>query len=179
MKIDLDIPVLTTERLTLRGPKESDAEAVIAFFADAERSEGFGGPLSRQDAWRWWGLMIGHWVVRGYSYWTVTETGNDTPLGIVGIWNPDGWPEPEIGWVMFEGSEGKGIAYEAAMEVRRYAYAELGFTTLTSNIVPGNDRSAALATRMGAVHERTYENPHMGLDRLFRHPGPDQISEAL
>lgn len=179
MKMPLDIPVLDTERLILRGPKESDAEAVINFFADAERSEGFGGPLSRQDAWRWWGLMIGHWVIRGYSYWTVTMTGVDTPLGIVGIWNPDGWPEPEIGWVMFEGSEGKGIAFEAASEVRRYAYAELGFTTLTSNIVPGNDRSAALAERMGAWHESTYENPHMGLDRLFRHPSPEQIAEGV
>ncbi|MEM6596307.1 MAG: GNAT family N-acetyltransferase [Pseudomonadota bacterium] len=179
MKVDLNVPVLTTERLTLRGPIESDVEAVIAFFADENRSEGFGGALERQDAWRWWGLMIGHWVIRGYGYWTVTETsGDDTPLGIVGLWNPDGWPEPEIGWVMFEGSEGKGIAFEAATEVRRYAYDVLGWTTLTSNIVPGNDRSAALADRLGAVHERTYENPHMGLDRLFRHPGPQELEGA-
>lgn len=176
MKVDLKVPVLQTMRLTLRGPIEADAEAVISFFADETRSPGFGGPLARGDAWRWWGLMVGHWVIRGYGYWTVTETGgDDTALGIVGIWNPDGWPEPEIGWVMFEGSEGKGIAFEAAAEVRRYAYEVLGFTTLTSNIVPGNDRSAALAERMGAFHERTYDNPHMGLDRLFRHPGAEAL----
>ncbi|MCY4334355.1 MAG: GNAT family N-acetyltransferase [Litoreibacter sp.] len=179
MKVELNVPVLTTERLTLRGPIEADAEAVIAFFADETRSSAFGGPLERQDAWRWWGLLVGHWVIRGYGYWTVTETGgDDTPFGIVGLWNPDGWPEPEIGWVMFEGSEGKGYAYEAAKAVRGYAYDVLGWTTLTSNIVPGADRSEALAKRLGAFLERTYENPHMGPDRLFRHPGPSELEGA-
>ena len=41
-------------------------------------------------------------------------------------------------------------------------YEDLGFTTLTSNIVPGNTRSIRLAERMGAVYERTYDNPNMG-----------------
>ena len=52
MKLSLDIPTLTTERLILRGPKASDAEALIAFFSDAERAEGFGGSLKRDEAWR-------------------------------------------------------------------------------------------------------------------------------
>ena len=32
-----------------------------------------------------------------------------------------------------------------------------------------------LAERMGAVHERTYENIHMGQDMLFRHPSPAEV----
>lgn len=178
LHIDLHVPVIETERLHLRGPERNDFEPLAVFFADQARSEGFGGPLPRDDAWRWWGLMIGHWVIHGYGYWTVTEKGSNTALGIVGIWNPEGWPEPEIGWVMFAGAEGKGFAYEAAKAVRSHAYSTLGFTTLTSNIVPGNDRSAALANRLGAVYERTYDNPHMGIDRLFRHPGPDTSAGA-
>lgn len=169
-------PLITTDRLTLRGPIASDFEPIAAFYADPVRSMGFGGVLPRDQAWRWFASMIGHWHLRGYGFWTITEQGDDTPLGICGLWNPEGWPEPEIGWIAFEGSEGKSIAFEAATAVRAHAYSRLGFTTLTSNIVPGNTRSIALATRLGARLERTYENINMGTEHMFRHPGPEALA---
>ncbi|WP_120634460.1 GNAT family N-acetyltransferase [Ruegeria sp. EL01] len=175
--IDLHVPSLETERLTLRGPEARDFESIAAFFADKERSWGFGGPLGRNEAWRWFASMIGHWVLHGYGFWTV-ETKDGQPLGIVGVWGPEGWPEPELGWVMFEGGEGKGYAREAAEEVRRYAYEVLGFETLSSNIIPGNNRSIALAERLGAQYERSYENVSHGTELVYRHPGPDQLSEG-
>ena len=168
-------PRLVTERLILRGPEPRDAEPMIAFLLDRSRSDGFGGYDHRGDAWRWFALNVGHWHLRGYGYFTIEMKDSGTPAGICGIWNPEGWPEPELGWVVFEGYEGQGIAREAAERARRYAYADLGLTTLTSNIVPGNTRSIALAERLGAVHERTYQNHHMGEDMLFRHPGPEVV----
>jgi RimJ/RimL family protein N-acetyltransferase len=171
-------PTLTTERLTLRGPALRDFEPVAAFMADPVRSPGFGGPDTRDNAWRWWASMIGHWCIHGYGFFTV-ETKAGEAVGIVGLWNPEGWPEPELGWVMFENGEGHGYAYEAAKAVRDYAYSTLGMTTLTSNILPTNTRSQALARKLGAVYERTYENPNMGTDDLWRHPGPDQVAGAV
>jgi RimJ/RimL family protein N-acetyltransferase len=168
-------PRLETERLILRGPEPSDAEPMIAFLLDRERADGFGGYDHRGDAWRWFALNIGHWQLRGYGYFTIELKETGAPVGISGIWNPEGWPEPEIGWVVFEGYEGRGIAREAAERVRRYAYEDLGLTTLTSNIVPGNTRSVALAERMGASYERTYMNYSMGEDMLYRHPGPEEV----
>ncbi|MBN9676803.1 GNAT family N-acetyltransferase [Salipiger bermudensis] len=168
-------PRLETKRLILRGPEAADAEPMIAFLLDRERADGFGGYDHRGDAWRWFALNIGHWQLRGYGYFTIEMKETRTPAGISGIWNPEGWPEPEIGWVVFEGFEGRGIAREAAERVRRYAYEDLGLTTLTSNIVPGNTRSVALAERMGATYERTYMNYSMGEDMLYRHPGPEEV----
>ena len=168
-------PRLETERLILRGPEPSDAEPMIAFLLDRERADGFGGYDHRGDAWRWFALNIGHWQLRGYGYFTIELKETGAPAGISGIWNPEGWPEPEIGWVVFDGFEGRGIAREAAERVRRYAYEDLGLTTLTSNIVPGNTRSVALAERMGATYERTYMNYSMGEDMLYRHPGPEEV----
>jgi RimJ/RimL family protein N-acetyltransferase len=167
---------LTSDRLTLRGPETDDFDAIAAFFADTTRSPGFGGPLPRDQAWRWFASMIGHWHLRGYGFWTVTKSDTSEILGIVGLWNPEGWPEPELGWVMFENAEGKGYAAEAALTVRAYAYGTLGFKTLTSNIVPGNARSVALAERIGATYERTYDNISMGTDMLYRHPAPEARS---
>ena len=86
--------------------------------------------------------MVGHWHIRGYGFWTVTSKDSGEVLGICGLWYPDGWPETELGWVMFEAAEGKGIAFEAAKAVRSPCLrSPLGFTTMTSNIVPGNTRS--------------------------------------
>ncbi len=172
-------PRLETERLILRGPEKRDAEALITFLMDPIRSAGFGGFTARGDSWRWFALVVGHWHWHGYGYMTIEDKATGQPAGITGIWNPEGWPEPELGWVVYEGYERKGIAYEAAQRARQWAYdAEtgLGFTTLTSNIVPDNTRSIALAERMGAWFEREYVNPNMGPDYLYRHPGPEALA---
>ena len=169
-------PRLETDRLILRGPEPGDAEPLMAFLLDQERAAGFGASENRGDAWRWFALNVGHWHIHGYGYFTIEEKDSGRPAGICGIWNPEGWPEPEIGWVVFDGFEGRGLAHEAALCARRWAYSDLGFTTLTSNIVPGNTRSAALAQRLGAHLERRYTNIHMGEEELWRHPGPEALT---
>ncbi len=104
----------------LRGPEQDDAEAVITFLLDKTRAEGFGHSDTRADAWRWFSLNVGHWHWHGYGYFTIQDKATGKPAGICGIWNPEGWPEPEIGWVVFADFEGKGIAYEAALRARRW-----------------------------------------------------------
>ena len=176
MSLTLNIPRLETDRLILRGPEASDFEAYCAFLTDPVRAEGFGVEKNRPKAWRWFALNIGHWALHGYGYFTIEDKQSGAPCGLTGIWNPEGWPEPEIGWVVFEGFEGRGIAREAATRARQWAYDDLGMTTLTSNIVPGNDRSIALAERLGARFERSYTNVEMGEDMLYRHPGPEALA---
>ncbi len=175
MTLSLNIPVLETERLILRGHEPQDFEPMAAFYANAERASGFGGPLSREDAWRWMACSIGHWALHAYGYWSVVLKETGTPCGLCGLWNPEGWPEAELGWAMYDGFEGMGLAREAAEQVRKYAYDTLGWTTLSSHIVPGNTRSVALAERLGARFEREYQNPHMGVDRIYRHPSPEEL----
>jgi RimJ/RimL family protein N-acetyltransferase len=169
-------PHLHTDRLILRGPEMADFDAFAEFHADPVRAPGFGPVMSRPDAWRWFALSIGHWHIHGYGYFTILDKATRQPVGISGIWNPEGWPEPELGWVVYAPFEGKGIAFEAAARARQWAYADLGMTTLTSNILPSNTRSKALATRLGATYERTYENVSIGTDELWRHPGPEALS---
>ena len=165
-------PKLESANLILRGPEIRDFEPIALFYADAPRAAGFGGSLKRDDAWRWFASNIGHWHIHGYGYFTI-ETKTGQIAGISGIWNPEGWPEPEVGWVVYPGFEGRSIAYEAAVTARQWVYEKLSMTTLTSNIIPGNTRSIKLAKRMGAKYERSYINPNMGEGMLYRHPGPE------
>ncbi len=165
-------PTLHSARLTLRSPTQADFEPIGAFLTDPIRSVGFGGQLDINDAWRWFASMIGHWSIRGYGFW-IAEDAQGAPIGMVGIWNPLGWPEPELAWVLFAGHEGKGYATEAALTVRNYAYQTLGMPALTSNIMPHNEASKAVARRLGATMERIYDNPSVGTDELWRHPGPE------
>lgn len=173
--IHADVPVLTTGRLTLRAPRAADFDAFADFYG-SERSWGSGGPLDRPLAWRGFAAEIGHWVLHGYGNWIVEVTGTGEAVGTVGFWNPEGWSEVEIGWAMFEGAEGKGYAFEAASTARHFAYDSLGWGPLTSVIAPGNTRSEALATRLGAAPERDWVSPSGKPAVIWRHPGREALA---
>ena len=162
-------PTLTTDRLTLRALAPQDAEAFAAFYAD-DRSSFVGGPMNAEQSWRTLAGEIGHWTLNGFGRWAVTETGSDTCIGCVGLWAPLGWPEPEIGWDLFEGATGKGYATEAAEAARSYAYDTLGWDTAISLVAIGNDASARVATRLGCTPEGTFTHARLGTLTIYRHP---------
>jgi RimJ/RimL family protein N-acetyltransferase len=167
-----EIPELETERLILRAPALKDFEADVEFYA-SERASGVGGPQEPDLVWRNLASRIGHWALRGYGYWAVDEKASGAYCGRVGLWFPDGWPEPEIGWTLMARAEGRGIAHEAALRARAYAYDVLGWTTAISLIAPDNERSKALARRLGATFESIYQHPRYGAAEIYRHPGPE------
>jgi len=170
----VQVPLLETERLRFRAPSIDDFEDEAAFYA-TERSANVGGPLSPNKVWRMLAMIIGHWTVRGYGFWAIEDKATGRYCGRVGCWYPLGWPEREIGWTLMDHAEGRGFAYEAAMAARVHAYSVMGWTTAISLIVPGNTRSIALAERMGAVLERTYDHPGAGPVSIYRHPAPEAL----
>lgn len=169
----IHIPTLRTERLVLRAPRIEDVEPFAAFYAtDAARF--VGGPQADWQTWRYLAEAVGHWAFRGYGQWIVTRSDDDTAIGLIGIHYPPDWPEPEIGWMLWD--TGKGYGTEAAIAARDWVYARCGLTTLISAIDPANTASAALAQRLGAVLEGTYEHPKHGTMHIWRHPGPEEAA---
>lgn len=165
-------PVLTTDRLILRKPGGRDTDTVLAFF-QSDRAEYVGGPYTLGRAWRHFASEVGHWDLLGFGMWAITLKGDDRILGLAGPWCPADWPEPEIGWLVFDGVEGKGIAFEAAQATLAHAFGTLGWTTAVSYIDHDNARSIALAKRLGAVLDPDAPQPKADYDCLvFRHPTP-------
>jgi RimJ/RimL family protein N-acetyltransferase len=170
------IPVIETERLRLRGPKTSDFETFAAFIG-SDRARHVGGPVARDQAWRGFCHLSGHWLHRGYSAFVFADKTTDAPFGMAGPWNPEGWPEPEIAWsVWAPEAEGRGLAHEAALAGRAYAYGALGWATAISMIDPQNLRSQALARRMGCVQEGSFTHASFGDCQIWRHPAPQVTS---
>lgn len=164
-------PTLETERLVLRRPDDRDTEAAIAFLA-SDRARFVGGPLDLGQAWRAHAKMVGHWGLRGFGLFAVTEKSTGKTLGIAGPYYPGNWPEHELGWHIWDPAyEGKGIAYEAVLAARAWVYGTLGWKTAVSYIDPGNDRSIALAERLGARFDPDAARPD-DTCLVYRHPAP-------
>lgn len=169
-----DTPVLETARLVLRAPRPGDWPA-YRDFALTDRARFVRPPeFDRERAWRMFAAMIGHWVLRGWGSFVFTRKGEDHPLGMVGPWFPEGWPEREILWMLWDDTAtGKGFVTEAASATLDHAFGALNWDTAVSYIDPENAASMRVAERLGAVHDpdaptsRLVESPTL---LTYRHP---------
>lgn len=173
----MQIPTLETERLILRAPALTDFEQLCAFYA-SERANFVGGQMAPDQVWRHLAVEIGHWQMLGYGRWSVVERSSGKTAGLIGLWNPMGWPEPEIGWDLFDGFGGKGYATEAALSARAYAYDVLGWQTVISQVAPGNHASRAVAQRLGASRDGSLTHVRLGDLEIWRHLAPDDIENG-
>jgi len=171
----MTLPIIETDRLRLRGLCEADFPAIAEFYK-SDRSSFVGGPASEEQSWRFLAGEIGHWALRGYGRWGVEEKSSGKLAGVVGPWNPHGWPEAELGWDLMNGFEGKGYATEAALASRDYVYNMLGWKTVISLVALGNHGSAALAKRMGCVAEGIFTHERHGDLEIYRHPAPEALT---
>lgn len=166
-------PVIETERLRLRPQRLEDFEPLAALYASG-RSAFIGGPLPRAKVWYGFAADTGCWDLRGYGAWSVEEKDTGALVGQVGLNHPPHFAEREIGWILHDGYEGRGYAFEAASAARAYAYGTAGWTTAVSYIDPANTRSIALAERLGARPDPEAPRHHPD-DIVYRHPAPEAL----
>ncbi len=172
-----DTPVLQTERLVLRAPRMSDFPVWEAFFG-SDRSRYVGGPVGKYEAWRAFGHLAGMWALKGVGSFVIERKSDGAVLGSTGPWVPEYYPEKELGWTLWaEEAEGKGYAFEAASAARDFAFGVLGWDTAVSYIDDGNDRSFALAERLGAYRDDAAPKPDKDEPPVFvyRHPKPGAL----
>ena len=166
--------MIRTARLTLVHPGPQHLVAHAGFYASPRAAER-GWAATEHESWRNFAGVIGHSALRGFGPFVAELDGR--PIGLFGPWHPGGQVEAEIKWVLWDADcEGQGFAHEAALATRSYACATLGWTTAASFITPGNTRSQALATKLGATPERDWHTPRGTLVTIWRHPAPEGLA---
>jgi RimJ/RimL family protein N-acetyltransferase len=118
---------------------------------------GDGKPMDRGLAWRNLALMVGHWTFRGFGLWAAEERSSGALVGRLGFWQPEGWPDFEIGWMLRRSCWGRGFATEGARAALRYAFTEMGRSHVISLIHPDNAASVRVAERVGERPAGTVE----------------------
>lgn len=144
---------METDRLILRPMTPEDVEPHIAMMRD-EKTAAFltpeGKPRGRDEEWRAVASMLGHWQIRGFGFFSVTEKETGEWVGRVGPWMPDGWPGLECGWSIVSSRWGKGYASEAAIAAIGWTFDRFpDLARIISVIDPGNANSQAVAKKVG------------------------------
>ncbi|MEX0350775.1 MAG: GNAT family N-acetyltransferase [Paracoccaceae bacterium] len=166
----MKIPVLETNRLRLRAPTIDDWPDYLRFM-QSDRAVHMDGPFSEQTAWGMFCHDVAQWALMGHGALMIEDRTTGQCQGQVAINHGPLFPEHELGWMLYSGSEGRGIAFEAAQALRTWGFATLGLKTLVSYIDAENTPSRALAARLGAVLDDTATGPHPD-DLVYRHPSP-------
>lgn len=154
-----DIPVIRTERLRLCALDNRHFEAYAEMLADpgTTRFVGDGQPLDRMNAWRSMAMLLGHWALRGYGMWAVELADSGEFIGRVGLHNPEGWPDIELGWMLVPGERHKGYATEAARAALDFAFTRLRVPRAISLIRADNSASERVARRIGGRQGTTID----------------------
>ncbi|MFK8017647.1 MAG: GNAT family N-acetyltransferase [Gammaproteobacteria bacterium] len=148
--------VLQTERLILRPiDPERDFDGWARAMGDEDTVRYLTGKvMSRADAWRNMAMVMGHWQIRGFGFFSLEEKTTGDWVGRVGPWNPHGWPQPEVGWTISPDHLRKGYATEAGRAAIDYAFSILGWEHVAHVILEGNRASVATAEKLGSAFLR-------------------------
>jgi len=165
-------PELQTERLKFRQWCEDDVAPMSEFYACEETARFVGGITTPDQVWRRVASYVGHWVLRGHGLWALEDRATGRFAGYAGLWSPPGFAERDLAWGLMPACRGRGLASEAARRVREFAFNDLGWQDLFSNIDEKNTPSIRLAERLGAVRERDILVQGQP-GRLYRHPAPE------
>jgi RimJ/RimL family protein N-acetyltransferase len=149
------VPELATERLILKPRDLGDIDDFVTMDGDPEVRrylppafrDGFDGQAYRamlpERIGRDHGPGLGHWTIR-------LRERPDVFVGTALLIPVEGTgPDVEIGWRVPRSSWGKGYAGEAAAGVLAHGFARVGLKEIVALIDPLNERSIALATRLG------------------------------
>lgn len=166
-------PLTETARLTLGLPDVADWPGYRALVTSAA-AEYAGGQQPLPRAWHAFAGHLGHWALRGYGLMSVRAKEDGRSVGMVGAYNPEGWPEQELGWLLWPGETGQGFATEAAAAARNYVYGALGWPGAVSYIHPDNAASISVADRLGCTRDsETRGITPEDVALVYRHPAPE------
>ena len=143
--------VILSDRLRLRGWRDSDRDAFAALNADPEVARDLGGPLDRAESDAKLDRYVAAFEHDGFCRWLV-EDPNEQFLGYAGIMpSRSGHPlgrHFDIGWRLVRSAWGHGYATEAAKASLRDAFERVHLQEVLAYTSADNVRSQAVIRRL-------------------------------
>ena len=157
--------MIETERLILRHWREDDLEPFAAMNADPQVMEFFPHPLTRSESDTLARRIADALLHRGWGLFAVERKSTAAFSGFTGLSIP-GFeaaftPSVEIGWRLTTDAWGQGLATEAALAVRHFAFSVLQLPEIVSFTAVNNQRSRRVMEKIGMTHSP---------EDLFDHP---------
>jgi RimJ/RimL family protein N-acetyltransferase len=147
---------LRTDRLLLRGWRESDLEPWAAMNADPEVREHFPELLTREQSAASMARFQEELDQRGYGWWAVEVQATGEFIGFAGL-DPVDEEMPftgvEIGWRLARSAWGHGYATEAALAILAFGSDTLALPEILAMTSTTNLRSQAVMRRIGMTHD--------------------------
>lgn len=167
---------LRTPRLILRRWQKADLLPFAVMNADPRVMERLPKLLRRDESHEMAARIERHFDERGFGLFAVEVVGGAPFIGFVGLSVPSFeahfTPSVEVGWRLAHEAWGFGYATEAAKEVLRFGFEELGLSEIVSFTVPENLRSRRVMERLGMTRDPRDDFDHPRLPeghRLRRH----------
>ena len=152
--------VLNTERLMLRKWTEADAESLFEYAKDPEVGPIAGWPPHKNKDES---LNVIKNVFNGAECYAICEKGNNEAIGAIEL-IVNGSTDMtnrndvcELGYWLGKPFWGKGYMPEAAREIIRHAFEELGMTTIWCGYYEGNYKSKRVQEKLGFIYHHTCE----------------------
>ncbi|MGE4426220.1 MAG: GNAT family N-acetyltransferase [Solirubrobacteraceae bacterium] len=160
---------LRTPRLLLRRWRSPDRGPMAVINADPRVMRHIGsGRLDRAASDALLARLEDEWRRRGHGVWAIERLDDGRLLGFCGLTVPSFLPRllpaVEIGWRLHRDAWGAGYATEAARAALDWGWGTLGLRQVIALVHPDNDRSLALAERLGMRVTGTTRHAPTGWD---------------
>jgi ribosomal-protein-alanine N-acetyltransferase len=153
-----DTTILETGRLRLRPLVMDDLDVLAELYADPDVRRYFPDKTRTYDETReeleW--IINEYYGKYGYGLWATILKQTGELIGRCGLipWRLDGRLEVEVAYLLGKHHWGRGLATEAALVIRDYAFHSLGLERLICLIEPENAASMRVASKIGMHFER-------------------------
>lgn len=155
------VPVLRTERLTLRSWRDDDREPFAAMNADPQVREFFPSTQTREESDRSVDRFIAHEADHGFAFWAAEVDGEFAGFIGLSVTSFDtGFPyADEIGWRLARKFWNQGLATEGARACLEYAWTTLGRDRIVAFTAPSNLPSRRVMTKIGMREVGFFAHP--------------------
>lgn len=153
--------MLKTERLILRKWRESDAESLFEYAKNPDIGPIAGWPPHKSVEES---LNVIKTVFNGAECYAICEKENEKAIGAIElILNghtdmTERDDECELGYWLGEPFWGRGYVPEAARELLRHGFEDLGMNTIWCAYYDGNQKSKRVQEKVGFIYHHTCEN---------------------